>query len=179
MIFNALQLFVITNQSDQYPLNLKFEIKEFKTSFDFSEPILYSILFDGKIIYIGFSYEDKQKDIRKSRWTKQLECILFRGYRVGLNKRAYLEFEKSLKHKLIQHEANSIKIRKTDVMTSSNRIIYASKHWGEIKKIDSKNDTFLNRISFQIEDSSNLKEKKDFQDRVKELIEQHNPCCNG
>ena len=179
MIFNALQLFVITNQSDQYPLNLKFEIKEFKTSFDFSEPILYSILFDGKIIYIGFSYEDKQKDIRKSRWTKQLECILFRGYRVGLNKRAYLEFEKSLKHKLNKQEGDSIKIRKTDVMTSSNRILCASKYWEEIKKLDSKNDAFLKRISFQIEDSSTLNTKKDFQDRVKELIELHKPSCNG
>ena len=64
-------------------------------------------------------------------------------------------------------------------MTTSNRIIFASKYWNEIEKLNSKNDTFLNRITFQIEDSSTLKIKKDFQDRVKELIEQHNPCCNG
>ena len=177
MIFNAFQLFIVKNQSDQYPLNLKFDIKEFKTSFDFSKRIIYSILLDGKIIYIGFSYEDKQKDIRKSRWTNNWK--LFRGCRVGLNKKAYLEFKKSLKHNLDKKEGYSIKIRKTDVMSSSNRILCASKYWEEIKKIDSKNDTFLKRISFQIEDSSTLKIKKDFQDRVKELIEQHNPCCNG
>jgi hypothetical protein len=179
MVFNAFQLFIVTNQSDQYPLNLKFDIKEFKTSFDFSKRIIYSILLDGKIIYIGFSYEDKQKDVRKSRWAKQLETILFRGYRVGLNKKAYLEFEKSLKHNLDKKEGDSIKIRKTDVMTSSNRIICASKHWGEIKKIDSKNDTFLTRISFQIEDSSGLNSRKDFEHKAKELIKQRKPCCNG
>lgn len=179
MVFNAFQLFIVTNQSDQFPLNLKFDIKEFKTSFDFSKRIIYSILLDGKIIYIGFSYEDKQKDIRKSRWAKQLETILFRGYRVGLNNKSFIEFKKSLKHKLSQHEANTINIRKTDVMTTSNRILCVSKYWEEIKKIDSKNDTFLNRISFQIEDSSGLNSRKDFEHKAKELIKQRKPCCNG
>ena len=177
--FLASDIFKIVEVSNPFPLNLKFVLKDNQPNFNFAQPILYSILLDGKIIYIGFSYEDKQKDIRKSRWTKQLETILFRGYRVGLNKKAYLEFEKSLKHKLGKQDSNSIKIRNTDVMTTSNRIIFASKYWNEIEKLNSKNDTFLNRITFQIEDSSKLKVKRDFQNRVKELIEQYKPCCNG
>lgn len=177
--FPATDIFKIVEVSKPFPLNLKFVLKDNQPNFNFAQPILYSILFDGKIIYIGFSYEDKQKDIRKSRWAKQLETILFRGYRVGLNKKAYLEFKKSLKHNLDKKVGDSIKIRKTDVMTSSNRIICASKYWEEIKKLDSKNGTLLNRIFFRIEDSSSLKVKKDFQNRVKELIELHKPCCNG
>jgi hypothetical protein len=178
-IFLALDIFKIVEVSNPFPLNLKFILKDNQPNPEFSKPIIYSILVDGKIIYIGYSYEDKQKDIRKSRWTKQLETILFRGYRVGLNKKSYLEFEKSLKHKLIKHKVDSIKIQKTDVMTSLNRIIFASKYWNEIEKLNSKNDTFLNRISFQIEDSSGLSSRKDFEHKAKELIKQRKPCCNG
>lgn len=177
--FLASDIFKIVEVSNPFPLNLKFVLKENQPNFNFAQPILYSILLDGKIIYIGFSYEDKQKDIRKSRWTKQMETILFRGYRVGINKKGYLEFEKSLKHKIDKKEGDSIKIRKTDVMASLNRIIFASKYWNEIEKLNSKNDTFLNRITFQIEDSSKLKVKKDFQDRAKELIKQKKTFCNG
>lgn len=177
--FPATDIFKIVEVSKPFPLNLKFVLRENQPTLDFSKPIIYSILVDEKIIYIGYSFENKQKDIRKSRWTKQLETILFRGYRVGLNNKAYLEFEKSLKHKLSKQEANSINTLKTDVMTSSNRIICASKYWEEIKKLDSKNGNLLNRIFFRIEDSSSLKVKKDFQNRVKELIELHKPCCNG
>jgi hypothetical protein len=178
-IFLAKDIFKIVEVSKPFPLNLKFVLKDNQPNFNFAQPILYSILFDGKIIYIGYSYEDKQNDIRKSRWRKQLETILFRGYRVGLNKKAFMEFEKSLKYKLDKQDSISIKVRNTDVMTSSNRIICSSKYWEELKKLDSKNDTFLKRISFQIEDSSVLKTKNDFQNRVKELIELHKPCCNG
>ena len=177
--FSAEELFRIIEVSQNFPLNLKFELKDFKTSFNFSDPIIYSILFDRKIIYIGYSFEDKQKDIRKSRWTKQLETILFRGYRVGLNLTSFKEFEKSLKQKLGEQDSTSIKTRITDVMTSSNRIIFASKYWEEIKKLDSNNDTFLKRISFQIEVSSKSIPKQNLQDRVNELIEQHKPFCNG
>ena len=177
--FCAEELFRIIDVSQNFPLNLKFELKDLKTSFNFSDPIIYSILFDKKPIYIGYSFEDKQKDIRKSRWTKQLETILFRGYRVGLNKKAFLEFEKSLKHKLGEQDSTSIKTRKTDVMTSSNRIIFASKYWEEIKKLDSNNDTYLKRISFQIEVSSKSIPKKDLQVKAKELIKHRKPSCNG
>jgi len=177
--FLATDIFKIIEVSKPFPLNLKFVIRENQPIFDFSKSIIYSILFDGKIIYIGYSYEDKQKDIRKSRWTKQLETILFRGYRVGLNKKSYLEFEKSLKHKLIKHKVDSIKIQKTDVMTSLNRIIFASKYWNEVEKLNSKNDTFLNRIYFQIEDSSGLNSRKEFEYKAKELIKQRKPFCNG
>ena len=177
--FSAEELFRIIEVSQNFPLNLKFELKDFKTSFDFSDPIIYSILFDGKPIYIGYSFEAKQKDIRKSRWTKQLETILFRGYRVGLNKKAFLEFEKSLKHKIEKQCHSNITVKKKDVMTSVNRLVFATKNWNEIKGLSSKNETLLNRIHFQIQDSTGLSIKKDFQERVKELIEQHKPCCNG
>ena len=166
--FLATDIFNIVEVSKPFPLNLKFILKDNQPNSEFSKPIIYSILVDGKLIYIGYSYEAKQKDIRKSRWTKQLETILFRGYRVGLNKKAYLEFEKSLKHKLVKQDSISIKIRNTDVMTSSNRIICSSKYWEELKKLASKNDTFLKRISFRIEDSPSTNTKRDFQDRVKE-----------
>ena len=177
--FCAEELFRIFEVSQNFPLNLKFELKDFKTSFDFSDPIIYSILFDGKIIYIGYSFEDKQKDIRKSRWTKQLETILFRGYRVGLNLTSFKEFEKSLKHKIEKNCNSNITTKKKDVMTSVNRIVFATKNWNEIKGLSSKNETLLNRIHFQIQDSTGLSIKKDFQDRVKELIKQQNPKCNG
>ncbi len=177
--FCAEELFRIFEVSQNFPLNLKFELKDFKTSFDFSDPIIYSILFDGKIIYIGYSFEDKQKDIRKSRWTKQLETILFRGYRVGLNLTSFKEFEKSLKHKIEKNCNSNITTKKKDVMTSVNRIVFATKNWNEIKGLSSKNETLLNRIHFQIQDSTGQSIKKDFQDRVKELIKQQNPKCNG
>lgn len=177
--FCAEELFRIFEVSQNFPLNLKFELKDFKTSFDFSDPIIYSILFDGKIIYIGYSFEDKQKDIRKSRWTKQLETILFRGYRVGLNKKTFEKFDVLFKNKLEQRNYSDIKIKKKDVMTSVNRINFAAKNWNEIKAISSNNDSLLKRISFQIEVSSKSIPKQDLQDRVKELIKQINPCCNG
>jgi hypothetical protein len=177
--FSAEELFRIIEVSQNFPLNLKFELKDFKTSFDFSDPIIYSILFDRKIIYIGYSFEDKQKDIRKSRWTKQLETILFRGYRVGLNKKTFEKFDVLFKNKLEQRNYSDIKIKKKDVMTSVNRINFAAKNWNEIKAISSKNDSLLKRISFQIEVSSKSIQKQDLQERVKELIVLHKPRCNG
>ena len=177
--FSADELFRIIEVSQNFPLNLKFELKDFKTSFNFSVPIIYSLLFDGNPIYIGYSFKDKQKDIRKSRWTKQLETILFRGYRVGLNLTSFKEFEKSLKHKIEKNCNSNITTKKKDVMTSVNRINFAAKNWNEIKAISSNNDSLLKRISFQIEVSSKSIPKQDLQDRVKELIKQINPCCNG
>ena len=177
--FCAEELFRIFEVSQNFPLNLKFELKDFKTSFNFSVPIIYSLLFDGNPIYIGYSFKDKQKDIRKSRWTKQLETILFRGYRVGLNLTSFKEFEKSLKHKIEKNCNSNITTKKKDVMTSVNRINFAAKNWNEIKAISSNNDSLLKRISFQIEVSSKSIPKQDLQDRVKELIKQINPCCNG
>ena len=177
--FCAEELFRIIDVSQNFPLNLKFELKDLKTSFNFSDPIIYSILFDKKPIYIGYSFEDKQKDIRKSRWTKQLETILFRGYRVGLNKKTFEKFDILFKNILEQRNHSDIKIKKKDVMTSVNRINFAAKNWNEIKGLCTKNETLLNQIHFQIQDSTGLSIKKDFQERVKELIEQHKPCCNG
>ena len=177
--FCAEELFRIIDVSQNFPLNLKFELKDLKTSFNFSDPIIYSILFDKKPIYIGYSFEDKQKDIRKSRWTKQLETILFRGYRVGLNKKTFEKFDILFKNILEQRNHSDIKIKKKDVMTSVNRINFAAKNWNEIKGLCAKNETLLNQIHFQIQDLTGLSIKKDFQERVKELIEQHKPCCNG
>jgi len=177
--FSAKELFRIIEVSQNFPLNLKFELKDLQTSFNFADSIIYSILFDGNPIYIGYSFEDKQKDIRKSRWTKQLETILFRGYRVGLNLTSFKELEKSLKHKIEKNYHSDITVKKKDVMTSVNRIVFATKNWNEIKGLSSKNETLLNRIHFQIQDSTGLSIKKDFQDRVKELIKQQNPRCNG
>jgi hypothetical protein len=177
--FCAEELFRIIEVSQNFPLNLKFELKDFNTSFNFANRIIYSILFDGKIIYIGYSYEDKQKDIRKSRWTKQLETILFRGYRVGLNLTSFKEFEKSLKHKIEKQCHSNITVKKKDVMTSVNRIVFATKNWNEIKAISSKNDSLLKRISFQIEVSSKSIQKQDLQVKAKELIKHRKPRCNG
>lgn len=177
--FLATDIFKIIEVSKPFPLNLKFVMRENQPIFDFSKPIIYSILVNGEKVYVGYTYQDKQKDIRNARWTKQLETILLRGYRVGLNKKAYLEFEKSLKHKLGKQDSNSIKIRKTEVMTSSNRINFANKYWNEIEKLNSKNDTFLKRITFQIEDCSGLNSRKDFEYKIKELLKQRKPCCNG
>ena len=177
--FSAKDIFKIVEVSSLFPLNLKFVLKDIQPNFDFSEPYVYSILFDGNPIYVGYSFNDKQKDIRKSRWTKQLETILFRGYRVGLNKKTFDKFDVLFKNKLEQRNYSDIKIKKKDVMTSVNRINFAAKNWNEIKAISSNNETLLNRIHFQIEDSNGLSIKKDFQDRVKELIEQRKPFCNG
>jgi hypothetical protein len=127
------------------------------------------------VCYIVYSFDDKRKDIRFSRWTKQLETHLFRGYLVGLNNKAFLEFESTLKPKLSNHFANTIKARSTGVMTSSNRISCLVKYWGEIEKIGPKNDAFLSRISFQIKDSGKLTTRKEFQYSVKELIKKYKP----
>ena len=83
------------------------------------------------------------------------------------------------KNILEQRNHSDIKIKKKDVMTSVNRINFAAKNWNEIKGLCAKNETLLNQIHFQIQDLTGLSIKKDFQERVKELIEQHKPCCNG
>jgi len=179
-VLNASNLFFIEEVSKDFPLNLKFKLNEnFSSNFDFSKSCVYSIFFDGKPIYVGYSFNDKQKDIRISRWTKQLETILFRGYRVGLNSRSFKEYEISLKYRIKQQHHSGIKVKKTDVMTSVNRIIFAAKNWNDIETLNMKNDALLNRIIFRIENSDNLKTRKDFQHRVKELIKQQKPCCNG
>jgi len=177
--FSAKDIFKIVEVSSLFPLNLKFILKDIQPNFDFSEPCVYSILFDGNPIYVGYSFNDKQKDIRKSRWTKQLETILFRGYRVGLNKKTFEKFDVLFKNKLEQRYHSDIKIKKKDVMTSVNRIKFTAKNWNEIKAISSNNDSLLKRISFQIEVSSKSIPKKDLQVKAKELIKNRKPCCNG
>lgn len=176
---SAKDIFKIVEVSRPLPLNLKFVLKDNQPNFDFSKSYVYSILFDGKPIYIGYSFNDKQKDIRISRWTKQLETILFRGYRVGLNTKSFKQYELSLKHRIKQQYHSGIKMKKTDVMTSVNRIIFAAKNWDDIETLNMKNDTLLNRIIFRIEDSYNFKTCKEFQNGVKELIIQLKTCCNG
>jgi hypothetical protein len=179
--FTANEVFTIKEVSKDFPLNLKFEVKEMQTSFDFSKPIVYSIYFDDKPIYFGFSFNNQQKDLRLSRWSKQLETILFRGYRVGLNKKSCKVFQNTLQPK-IEYEFQSFilnRVKKTDVMTSANRINFAAKNWDEIKVLSSLNDSLLQRILFQIEDTTRLSTKKDFENRVKELIDKYKTCCNG
>lgn len=179
-ILNASNLFLIEEVSKDFPLNLKFKLNEnFSSNFDFSKSCVYSILFDGKPIYVGYSFKDKQKDIRISRWTKQLETILFRGYRVGLNTKSFKKYEITLKHNINQRYHPEIKVNKTDVMTSVNRIIFAAKNWNDIETLNMKNDALLNRIIFQIENSGKLTTRKEFQYSVKELIKKYKPCCNG
>jgi len=96
-----------------------------------------------------------------------------------LNLTSFKEFEKSLKHKIEKQCHSNITVKKKDVMTSVNRIVFATKNWNEIKAISSKNDSLLKRISFQIEVSSKSIQKQDLQERVKELIVLHKPRCNG
>ena len=175
----ASELFCVEEKTSFFPLNLKFALSSKIPKPEFEGAHVYSISFDEAIIFIGYCFNDKQNDIRKSRWSKQLESILFRGYRVGLNSKSLIEVEKALKHKLNQRDRANIKFKKTDVMTSKNRLIFANKHWNEIKLLDAKNELFLKRISFQIEDSSGLNSRKDFEYKVKELIKQIKPCCNG
>ena len=45
--------------------------------------------------------------------------------------------------------------------------------------MNEKNDNFLNRFSFRIEDSKDLNTKEDIKRRVKALIEKNTPICNG
>jgi hypothetical protein len=178
--FPASDIFKIVEVSKAFPLNLKFELKDVQPIFDFSKSYVYSILFDGKPIYVGYSFKDKQKDIRISRWTKQLETILFRGYRVGLNTKSFKKYEITLKHNINQRYHPEIKVKKTDVMTSVNRIIFAAKNWNDIETLNMKNAALLNRVIFRIEETNkNLNTREYFQDRVKELINQQKPCCNG
>jgi hypothetical protein len=175
----ASELFCVEEKTSLFPLNLKFAINSKISKNKFETAIIYSIYLDNTILYIGYSFDNKQKDIQKSRWSKQLEAILFRGYRVGLNNKTLKEFDVLLKYKLKQRYRSNIKVKKTDVMTSVNRINFAAKNWNEIKTLSSENASFLKRISFHIEDSSNLKTREDFEQRVKELIKQKNPPCNG
>lgn len=175
----ASELFCVEEKSSLFPLNLKFASNSKIPREEFEGSLLYSVKFDDTIIYIGYCFNNKQNDIRKSRWSKQLETILFRGYRVGLNKKTLKEFDVILKHKLEERYHSNIKVKQTDVMTSVNRIHFAAKNWNEIKALSAKNVSLLKRISFQIEDTSNLKIREDFERRTKELIKQKNPCCNG
>jgi hypothetical protein len=175
----ASELFCIEEKSSLFPLNLKFALNSKIPKSEFEGAFVYSISFDNTKIYIGYCFNDKQNDIRKSRWSKQLESILFRGYRVGLNSKSLIELEKVLKHKLSPRNLANIKVKKTDVMTSVNRLLFANTYWDEIKFLDSKNQLFLKRISFQIEDSCDLSSRKDFKHKTKELIKQMKPRCNG
>jgi hypothetical protein len=124
----ASELFCVEEKSSLFPLNLKFALNSKISKNKFEGAIIYSIYLDNTILYTGYSFDNKQKDIRKSRWSKQLETILFRGYRVGLNKKTLKEFDVLLKHKLEQRYHSNIKVMKTDVMTSANRINFAAKN---------------------------------------------------
>lgn len=86
----------------------------------------------------------------------------FRGYRVGLNKKTFEKFDVLFKNKLEQRYHSDIKVKKKNVMTSVNRINFAAKNWNEIKGLSPKNETLLNRIHFQIQDSTGLSIKKIF-----------------
>ena len=178
MVYSAADMFSILEVHGDIPFNIKFQVRN-SHFLDLPKRIIYTILFDDEPIYIGYSMNAKQKDIRKTRWTKQLETILFRGYRVGINKKVYLKVKSSIQLKLDRKYHSRIKIRKTDTMTSSNRIDFATKYWDEIIHMNEKNDNFLKRFTFRIEDSKDLNKKEDIKRRVKALIEKNTPICNG
>ncbi len=157
----------INNQSNL--LNTEFLLTSHTDSFD--EPGLYFMYYEKELVYIGYFFGSKKEDVRKERWSKELETISMRGHRVGFNESSFRELQKSKNIHI-----NKPKIKDTGCVTSKKRIQFADKNWGVL----SQNPTnWIHKFSFTWVPNKATRTKKELEKLTKTLREFYKPTCNG
>jgi predicted GIY-YIG superfamily endonuclease len=92
MRIKASDIFEVKVDNGSFPFDLKF-VPKGSVEQVFKDPLVYVLRYQNTALYVGYTFV--KKDVRVSRWTKQLESILCRGYRVGFNHGALIAFESS------------------------------------------------------------------------------------
>ena len=178
MIIKASDIFDVRDRKGSFPFDLKF-VPKGSVEQVFKEPLVYVLRHKNTPLYVGYTFDDKKADVRVSRWTKQLESILCRGYRVGFNQGALLAFESSNAFTPAQKIEAKSRLKNTSVMTSVKRVNWASAHWGEISKLSLANQHLLSEFSFEILIDPSINTLKECQLKTKKSIQSLNPLCNG
>ena len=178
MRIKASDIFEVKVDNGSFPFDLKF-VPKGSVEQVFKEPLVYVFRHKNTPLYVGYTFNDKKADVRVSRWTKQLESILCRGYRVGFNQGALIAFESSNAFTSAQKIEAKSRLRNTSVMTSVKRVNWASANWGEISKLSPTNQHLLSEFSFEILIDPSINTLKDYQSKSKKSIQALNPLCNG
>ena len=147
MRIKASDIFDVKVGNGSFPFDLKFVPKD-SVGLVLKQPLVYVLRYQNTALYVGYTFVIK--DVRVSRWIKQLESILCRGFRVGFNQTALLSFESSNAFTPAQKKEAKSRLRNTSVMTSVKRVNWASAHWGEISKLSPTNQHLLSEFSFEI-----------------------------
>jgi predicted GIY-YIG superfamily endonuclease len=176
MRIKASDIFDVTIGNGSFPFDLQFEPKN-SVGLVLKQPLVYVLRYQNTALYVGYTFV--KKDVRVSRWTKQLESILCRGYRVGFNQGALIAFESSNAITSAQKKEAKSRLRNTSVMTSVKRVNWASAHWGEISKLSPANQYLLSEFSFEILSDPSINTLKECQLKTKKSIQSLNPLCNG
>ena len=178
MRIKASDIFDVKVDNGSFPFDLKF-VPKGSVEQVFKEPLVYVFRHKNTPLYVGYTFNDKKADVRVSRWTKQLESILCRGYRVGFNQGALIAFESSNAFTSTQKIEAKSRLRNTSVMTSVKRVKWASNHWDEISKLSAANQNLLSELSFEILTDHKPKTLEDCQLKTKQFIQDLYPLCNG
>jgi hypothetical protein len=72
MIIKASDIFDVTIGNGSFPFDLQFEPKN-SVGLVLKQPLVYVLRYQNTALYVGYSFV--KKDVRVSRWTKQLESI--------------------------------------------------------------------------------------------------------
>lgn len=174
----ASDIFDIRGKKGSFPFDLKF-VPKGSVEQVFKEPMVYVMRHKNTPLYVGYTFDDKKADVIVSRWTKQLESILCRGYRVGFNQAALIAFESSNAFTAAQKKVAKSRLRNTSVMTSVKRVKWAGNHWDEIRKLSAANQNLLSELSFEILTDHKPKTLEDCQLKTKQFIQNLYPLCNG
>ena len=176
MRIKASDIFDVKVGNGSFPFDLQFEPKN-SVGLVLKQPLVYVLRYQNTVLYVGYTFV--KKDVRVSRWTKQLESILCRGYRVGFNQGALIAFESSNAFTSAQKIEAKSRLRNTSVMTSVKRVKWASNHWDEISKLSAANQNLLSELSFEILTDHKPKTLEDCQLKTKQFIQDLYPLCNG
>jgi hypothetical protein len=150
-------------------LNTQFLLLSHTDSFDGYS--LYFIYYEKKLVYIGYFFGSKKEDVRKERWTKELETISMRGHRVGFNEVSFRELQKSKNINI-----NIPKIKYTGCVSSKKRIQFADKNWAVLSQHP---NSWLHKFSFTWVPNKATRTKKELQNVTNTLREFYKPICNG
>jgi hypothetical protein len=169
--FSANTLFQIrTNVNASFPLNIEFKLKKVEEENRFKCPGIFSILYKGEIIYIGYS--ENNDDIRSSRWVRQLATITLRGDKVVFSKEALEILQNSNILPYINHLKPMVSNR--DFQTSKNRVLFANYHWNEFVCLSEET---LKHFEFQWFPIMKAK-RKEVKQKCENLKNQYTPRCN-
>lgn len=171
LTFNAHNIFRIVHKpSAFFPLNIEFKVKNQLNEDCFKNPGVYSILYKGELIYIGFSAN--HDDIRSTRWVRQLATITLRGEKVLFSEDALDVLKNSHLWSYFTHLKPTASNK--DFQTSKNRMLFASFHWEEFLIL---NETTLKKFEFQWNPMSNHS-KKEIEMICQNLKNKYTPRCN-